>query len=1193
MKHSHPVLRLSWLIVAALACTTASAQVYTENFTGTTTQNSWTFINGACLTEGTVNNPAAPGCVALPYYNGSPNPQFGGDTGVLPDTTSGALRFTDWYAQNGAILSNFSFALTGQGAQGLQVSFTTVTYEGDSGGGGSDGADGMSFFLQDATYAPDVGAWGGSLGYTCTNVNYAGAIRADGRPRGFDGLGGGYIGLGIDEYGNFMNQGDNTATGWHYVPGRIGLRGPGNVTWSSLSAAYPVQYPATLTNPQTAQAVQYTCRTGKVWDFSNPGAPVNTGIPVADYPAMAYSLIPAGKKIANEAATTRAQAVPIVYNLSITPGGLLSLQYSYNGGAYQNVITNQDITNGGLYPIPSNVRFGFAGSTGGSRNIHEIMCFQATPQNQTQSSAGVNSKQTAKVDTGTQVYFAYYDPVTLAGSVTSQYIGPPVGDPNPNDLIISSTVNWDGGCVLTGVPAGGQCDAPNGPAGPIAAEGPASRTIFTWSAPAATGGSGIPFEWANITGAEQALLDSGDGTAWIPAPPFNYSRLDYLRGDRSNEQTPSSAWTYVGTFRDRTSVLGDVIDSSPTWVGPPQYSFPNLWADLYQGADPLPENSGQTYGNYVTSMQQRTNVVYVGANDGMLHAFRSGYFSSPTQYQPGFNDGYEMFAYMPGYILETIQTATSAASNFSDPQYGHHYDVDASPGTGDVFYQGQWHTWLVGGLGAGGNAIYALDITNPGMAGSSSVTEANATSTVIGEWSTLLGATNLTCANDSGTACGTHLGNTYGVPQIRRFHNGSWGAVFAAGPKSAQGDAGIFVMLIDPVNGPGANGSNLTFYYFSTGVGAPLPGVPDAIYAVSASDLDGDHITDYVYAGDSLGNVWRFDFTSANPAQWGVINANGVSVNQTLANGGGGAPTPIFTAPAGQPITTQVVGAIIANNAGRPRVLIEFGTGQQKPMGNTTPASYATGQQAIYGVWDWNYNAWNSHSATQFDSLPNGVVAAPGTLSGTGNLVQQMIGGPFAATVANTGTDYRTLTSTPVCWADTTGCSQYGWFINLVSGNAYSPDPADPISPAGSNPQYAAVPVVYEQITFNPSLIGGALLVNTTIPPASAATMCFSALQSGWTMAINPATGGAFVNSVFETPQGHNYLNIATNVNGSGVLPVSGIAFSGTGSISVIAASGGQQYMTMQTIPPNGTKLPPIKLPGTTQGSRLTWIEKR
>ncbi len=639
-------------------------------------------MNGACLTSvssSTTGGPTfpAPSCVGLPYYSSSPQPEFGGDTGVLPDTTAiggGALRFTDWFAQTGAILSNFNFTLTGAGAQGLSVSFTTVTYEGNSGGTASDGADGMSFFLQDATYPPDVGAFGGSLGYTCTNRNFDGTLRASGIPRGYDGLQGGFVGLGIDEFGNFLNQGDNTATGYGYVPMRIGLRGPGSTTWKSLSTNYPIYYPSTLTNAQGAAAVQNTCSTGFLWDYSNPATPVQTTTPAVDYAAIpgAFSVLPATLPLANEAATMRGQAVPITYSLTLVPGPgsteRLSLSYSYNGGAFQNVVTSQDITQGGVLPIPSNVRFGFAGSTGGSRNIHEIMCFQATPTQTSQSSGGLNQKQTAKVQTGTQAYFAYYNPATLAGSLTSQYVGTPTGDPNPNDLVISSTINWDGSCVLTGVATGQTCDT-TGPAGQITAEapgiapatGPGTRQILSWN-----GSTGIPFQWANLTSAEQTALDTGDATNPTP-PPFNYSRLTYLRGDRSNEQTPTSSVTSVGTFRDRASVLGDVIDSSPTWVGPPKAPYPAAWSDrLNATGDPFAENSGlsQTFAAYAAANQTRTNVVYAGANDGMLHGFRSGYFSAPNTYQPLTNDGFEMMAYVPGYIVDTIQ-ANFAPRNFS------------------------------------------------------------------------------------------------------------------------------------------------------------------------------------------------------------------------------------------------------------------------------------------------------------------------------------------------------------------------------------------------------------------------------------------------------------------------------------------------------------------------------------------------
>ena len=85
-------------------------------------------------------------------------------------------------------------------ASGLQVTFTTETYEGDSGGANNDGADGISFFLQDASAPVNYGDAGGSLGYTCSNQN--------GPPTGYagyDGMVGGYLGLGIDEYGNFLN----------------------------------------------------------------------------------------------------------------------------------------------------------------------------------------------------------------------------------------------------------------------------------------------------------------------------------------------------------------------------------------------------------------------------------------------------------------------------------------------------------------------------------------------------------------------------------------------------------------------------------------------------------------------------------------------------------------------------------------------------------------------------------------------------------------------------------------------------------------------------------------------------------------------------------------------------------------------------------------------------------------------------
>jgi type IV pilus assembly protein PilY1 len=1151
---------------AVLSDSGVAQTTYTENFTNPTTTNSWYFLNGACLTAGTAagSTAANPACSGLAYYPGKGDYTLrGGTTGSLPDAlASGALRFTNSYNENGAILSNFNFPLS---AQGLQVSFTTVTYEGNSGGSGGDGADGISFFLQDASYAADVGAFGGSLAYTCSNSNNDGTVNPlTGFPRGYDGISGGYVGLGIDEYGNFLNQGDNTASGYGYVPGRIGLRGSGSVNWRNLSATYPSLYPSTFTIAQRASAVQAACSSGKASDgsvlaFVSPG-----GSKYSDYAAVptAYKVLPSGQPIANESATKRGQAIPITYNLKITQSGLLSLSYSYNGGANQSVITGVDITNknsSGVAqnPLPASVRFGFAGSTGGSTNIHEIMCFQATPTQASSSSAGINQRQTARVQTGTQVYLAFYNPQNWAGALTSQYIDQSTTDANA--LSIDSTINWDGSCVLTGVPAGQVCDT-TGPAGPISAQGSAARVIYSWN-----GSTGIPFEWVNLTTAQQAALTAGDSSA----TPL---RLNYLRGDRTQEQVPATATTFTGLYRDRNSVLGDIIDSSPTWVGPPNLPWPDTWTDTLRGSsDPFPENSAQLYSAFsangtVTTHneRQRMNVVYTGANDGMLHGFRSGSYDSSNNYVKSTNDGKEVIAYVPGNVVANIQNSTNTTRNYSDPQYGHKFDVDAAPGSGDLFYGGLWHTWLVGGLGPGGKAIYALDVTDPD---SYFTSEANAANVVKGEWDN----TSITCVGNGG--CNAALGNTYGVPIIRRLHNGSWGAIFGNGYGSSNGDAGIYVMVVDPTSSAGT----VTFYYLSTGVGSTSS--PNGIAYVASADFDSDHITDYVYAGDLQGNIWRFDLTSTTPSTWAVV------------------PNPVFTSPSGQPITTAPVIVATPGAGSYPHVLVEFGTGRQVPMTNSSAAIYQTSAQSLYGIWDWNLSSWNSMVAVQYRYATKSTSLSGNTpaVSGTGNLQLQTITSTVAATVADTGSDYRSVSSNPVCYADVSGCSQYGWYLTLAFGNAYPPDPAVP----QTSTSYPTSPMVYEQIVFNPTIIENAFVVNTIIPPATSATSCFNATSSGWTMALDPATGGAFTTSFLLDSNG-NSINTAKG-------PATGLALGGTGTPSSLIAGGGQSYVLTQTGGGGGStgtgsgpsdgngpgKLLKNATPGALKGKRVTWIQKR
>lgn len=1169
-----------WLLVLAACCTvwyagaaragTINVSNMSENFTGTTTSYPWYFYNGACLTASSAaatSDPGTPpGCTANDYYGSQP--LVGGYNGTssgsqtLPDPTGdGALRFTNGcidgdcssggYGENGAIVSADTFSTN----QGLNVTFKTVTYRGNSGGANRDGADGMSFFLIDASkWSPtqaSIGSWGGSLGYSCSNSN-----------PDYHGMVGAYLGLGIDEFGNFLNgtqntqgtswgvSGDNTASGGGYKPNRIGLRGYGNIAWPWLNLNYPDDYPSTLTTGEQEDAVRRTCETGELWNYSDPSSPQSTDTQVADYPAIpnAYAVIP--YKIAREYSSggySRQQATPITYRLKITQNGLLSLWYSYNGGAWTGVLENQDITSSNA-PLPPLLRFGFGGSTGGDTNIHELLCFKATPATQAASSGNLNQEQSTRLEAGTQIYLAYYDPSDWTGRLTANSIG----TDSSGNIVISQTANWDASCVLTGVPAqsstsSGTCST-TGQSGPIAAESPNNRVMLTWG-----GSGGVAFEWNSLTPTEQSELGAE-------------SRLEYLRGDRSDELTPTGS----GLYRDRNSVLGDIVDSSPTWVGPPAltvysaYENPSTWSDKLYPKTTMPENSGETYSTYATNEATRLNVVYVGANDGFLHGFAAGsYDKTDTVFDSAANTGQEVLAYMPQGVLADIHNSNASQSDldYSNPQYGHNFYVDATPGVGDLFYGGTWHTWLVGGLGAGGAEIYALDVTHP-----SQFSENNAGSLVIGDWT----AATLTCPNQSVTACGANLGDTYGTPMIRRLHDGHWAIIFGNGIGSSTGDAGIFVMDIDPSSGA------VTPYYLSTG----QAGTNDGIAYVAPVDMDGDHITDYVYAGDVDGNVWRFDLTGDTPSSWGVTTAPGTST-----------PMPLFKTPTGQPITSAVQPAFVTNNStNQTQMMLLFGTGQKFPITNSSPTTYASGTQSFYGVWDWDMTSWNAYNQTQFESLtPTQESSALGTGGSSatinaGYLVQQSVG-----IVTNSdGTTSRTIgTANPICWAGTTSCpnnnDQFGWYLDLPGQSA------------------AYGQSTYEQVVYSPAIVGSAVVFNSVLPGIDSPLICTAGSDQGWTYAIDARSGGAlpeFFNSA--PPQVTNNGNVytialQTNATGTVSVVVAGTV-SGNGNVSgpgtQVGSNSTSGALVYQTT--NGTGgATGITIGNNVVGSRETWVELR
>ena len=1112
MKKFRPKLTLTACML--LPFVSHAQQVVSDTLNGAAAVNNWKSFNGACLTAGN-NTGTIPACVGLSYYSGKK--QIGGTTGTLPDAVGqGALRLTNGDTtingsngtnQTGAVVSTAPFS----SSQGLQVTFSTVTYGGN--GANGSGADGMTFFLADALQNPSVGALGGSLGYSCSNGNST-----------YDGVRGGYIGVGIDEYGNFSNKSDTTATGSGFAPSSISVRGAGNINWYSLSTNYPALYPS---NADQANAVKKTCQTGTLYNASNSTQTVivngsstkissntSSNIPVPDYPLLGSStLVTSGNiavAISNQqgiSSPTRGQAKPITYALSITQNGILNMSYSYNGGVTTPVITNQSITasNG---PVPANFRFGFSGGTGGGSNVHEITCFKAAALNVASTSAGVNIQQSSRVEAGTQVYLSYYHPTNWWGQLTAtslNYIAA------TDSVVFNTTANWDASCVLTG----GSCDATGAT---NAVQAPANRALLTWN-----GNTGIPFQWANLSASQRVNL--GD-----------QGRLDYLRGDRTNEITT----TNPNGLRARTGVLGDIVSSSPVWVGAPAFPYTGPWKDSINSAALVPE--GTSYTNYASTNATRTHMVYSGANDGLMHGFRAGADKADGTFNTSAaNDGRELIGYMPAAVSAIVRNPTTAALDFTSPQYTHAAFVDATAGTGDLYYAGAWHTWLVAGIGGGGNpggpvndntstasggSLFALDITSP-----SSFSEANAANLAIGDW----GPGNLTCVSSALPNCGVNLGNTYGTPIVRRLHDGNWAVIFGNGYNSATGTAGIFIMTVKQSDG------SRTFRFLDTGYGPskdPLGrNSKNGMAYVASADLDGDHITDYIYAGDLYGNLWRFDLTASNASSWAAGSS------------------PLFSTPAGQPISTNVTVSSALSKTGPPRVMVGFGTGQKLPQTQTSAATYAAAPgQSLYGIWDWNMGDWNAKSATSYVSL-----ATPQTVNTSVLQVQT------AANVAGGSgsiSGYRTVSNTPICWAGLSNCTsgknvKFGWQLTLPSSN--------------------------EQVIYNPVTTNGLFVVNTVIPAVSSALTCDNQPASGYTMAVAIDSGSSTATSFFA-----NATNNYVTANG---LVISGIGLSGTGTPSFVSARK-KPYLITQTASGVGS-ITQVNPSANGIGKRVSWIKLR
>ncbi|BAZ93314.1 pilus biosynthesis protein [Thiohalobacter sp. COW1] len=441
----------------------------------------------------------------------------------------------------------------------------------------------------------------------------------------------------------------------------------------------------------------------------------------------------------------------------------------------------------------------------------------------------------------------------------------------------------------------------------------ASRSIFTLNS---TSSNGVTFEWGNLSSSQQTDLDTNilgvdDG--------LGQDRLAYLRGDQSQELKNG------GNFRNRSSVLGDIINSDPLFVGTPDYGYA-LLSD--------PEGTDYTTFRDNTAYKNRQGMLYFGANDGMLHALNA-------------DSGAEVFTYVPSFLFPELSDLTS-------PDYAHKYYVDGSARAGDAYINGVWRTVLLGSAGAGGRGIFALDVTYPGTFDAGDV---------LWEY--------------------THadLGYTIGQPTIVRLNDDSWAALFGNGYNSDNHKAMLFLVDLETGNLIKAIDTEVGSSASPNGLATPVP-----------VDVDGNRTTDYVYAGDLHGNLWKFDLTGSNSNQWEIAFKQGNT------------PKPLFVAVDGsgntQPITIRPA---VGNHPDSGR-MVYFGTGKYIEIGDNV-VGLNPQVQTFYGIWD--------NDNDQVDR---------------GDLLEQTILAEIDATTAGLVSDVRAISNNTADWN-----SHDGWYLDLES----------------------------------------------------------------------------------------------------------------------------------------------------------------
>ncbi|MEK6589144.1 MAG: PilC/PilY family type IV pilus protein, partial [Nitrospinota bacterium] len=523
---------------------------------------------------------------------------------------------------------------------------------------------------------------------------------------------------------------------------------------------------------------------------------------------------------------------------------------------------------------------------------------------------------------------------------------------------------------------------------------------------------------------KNGVIDSGE---YIPFEDTNKATLrPYLRASTDTESENIINYirgASISGYRDRTYSgtdqykLGDIIYSTPTVASVPAENYGLIYGD-------------KTYSQFFDSWKSRDTIVFIGSNEGMLHAFKS-------------SDGSELWAFIPQNLLPHLKWLT-------DTNYSHVYYVDLRAKVTDINFgdtaSPNWKTILIGGMRLGGGQISVTDDFGTGSE------TRNFQSSYFA-----IDITDPASPNLLWEFTDSNLGFTASYPAIAKVGN-EWFVIIGSGSKSsyvpdytgASTQTGkIFVLN---ARNTGAWTLNSTYWKFDTGINNGFMGDPlsvDIDFKTDniASDGTTSYNTEVVYIGESYdsggtpkwrGKLFRLVLKGeVNPSNWSL---------STLFDGNA-----FSTA---TPITISPVATVDELN----NLWVYFGTGRFYSQ----PDKLTTTKHNFFGIkdsyWDgstwkpcWDGSTWSSQSQCTTSGI-----TSTSSLFNAGEVTQVVEGGGSVSTTTWGNIDWETFVT------NVSSSSTYrGWYTELAQGTT---------------------DVGAERVITKPSVIGGILLFTTFIP---------------------------------------------------------------------------------------------------------------